>query len=189
VTSEHYNNFFIGIPIPKDILRERDIFMADLRQEFPYLRLNKIEFPHVTVLFMGKQEKTNVLEIIDVVEKESNLLRGAVFELGGFGYFENNFSDVIFLDVKKLESLEKLHQILCESLQKYFISEKKNFKPHFTVAKIEKNDKIRLSRDLENIKMKFENIKWTFPVTSVNIYGRDPELKNKLVEIKSLPII
>lgn len=188
MTSEHYNNFFIGIPIPKNILRERDIFMADLKQKFPYFKLNEIEFPHVTVLFMGKQEKTDVLEIIDVVEKEAGLLKGVVLEIGGFGYFENNFSDVVFLDVRKSESLENLHQILCENLQKYFFSAKENFKPHLTVARIAKKDKIIFSQNLENIKKKFENIKWTFPATTINIYGRDPELKNKLIEIKSLPI-
>ncbi len=187
--SEYYNNFFIGIHLPESILRERDGFMTDLTQEFPYLKLNKIEFPHVTVLFMGKQLKTDALEIVDIVGKESGLLKGGVLEVGSYGFFENNLSDVIFLDVKKSERLEKLHQVLCERLQKYFISEKKNFKPHLTVARIEKNDRMKFSQDLEKIKIKFEDIKWNFPITTVNIYGRDPDQKNKLVEIKSLPII
>lgn len=180
---DYYNNFFIGIPLKKEYLKEYKKFLRDLKKEFPYLKISKTRFPHVTVLFMGRQLKSNVDSIARIVDEEKQILEGDETKIRNFGRFKNDNADILYLGVEKTYQLSEFYYKLTKRLQNFSESEWKNFVPHLTMARVRPENKQKFEYDREKVEKFFSKIKFEFQLEEASIFGRDPNKNNKLVKI------
>jgi len=179
----YYNNFFIGIPLPKIHYKVYKKFLKHLKIKYPYLQVTKTRFPHITVLFMGKQLKDAAFEIGKIVDANKKILEGNQIKIQNFGRFENTHDDVLFLEVERNHQLDEFYYKLTESLSKYSESEWKNFVPHFTIARIRHGEKKHFNEEKDDVVNFFGEFRFEFPLEEVVLFGRDPSKHNKLVKI------
>jgi 2'-5' RNA ligase len=185
---DYYNNFFIGIPFHKKHFKDYKKFLKKLKNKHPYLKITKTRFPHITILFMGKQPKSCTKDIGRVIQEEIQVLEGDEVKIRNFGRFKNTHADILFLDVEKTYQLSEFYFSLTKRLRGYSESEWKTFVPHLTIARIKPEDKERFELDSEEIKKIFSEIKFYFHLEEVALFGRDPAKNNKLVKISSYRI-
>ncbi len=178
-----YNNFFIGIPIPENYTEEYKKVLAAMGKIDSKIKLNTTNYPHITILFMGRQDSSQVEAVKSVVDKNIGLLTEGRVKVGGFGYFKNKNYDVIYLNVEKNKKLEEFFSALRNSLNSLFASEKKNFAPHLTLARI-KSKKIQ-EVSLRKLDDMLSTISWEFPVTKIKFYGRQRGNGNKQLVVNT----
>jgi len=181
-----YNNFFIGIPIPEKYIDEYENVLRSIKNTDKSLKINVTNMLHITVLFMGKQGEASVGRVEKVVEESKNLLNNIIIEVKGSGYFKNKNYDVIYLQVKESEKLKEFYRKIKEELKETFLSEKKHFSPHLTLARV-KNRELQTD-ELKYIENILRGVHWEFPITEINIYGRESENRNKQVVIRTIKI-
>jgi 2'-5' RNA ligase len=188
-SKEIYNNFFVGVPVPKNIVKEYEKVTNALKAALPEIRINNINNLHITVLFIGQQEKKDAEDICVLVEKSTPLLRGQNIKIGGMGYYTNRYLDVMYLGIEENENLRQFYEVIRDDLSQYTKSPKRNFDPHLTLARV-KMGKLERSplHFTQESKDMLEKVHWEFPIKKINVYGRDAEFKNKPIVIRSFDV-
>lgn len=155
---------FVGISLPDDV-KKRLIQKTEKWREFPVFWSEKENF-HVTLAFLGYIDD---LAIGDVCRK----VKEAAEEMEGFDILfekielspQSDDPKMVWLSGNASEELRDLQKEIEKSLG-MFVVDKKEFRPHVTLGKIDRAKWRNLSEkpDLE------ENLKISIPVLSVEVF-------------------
>lgn len=163
---------FIAIDVAERLREDIGSYIADLRREFEELRVSweRKEKLHLTLKFLGDTE----IKQIRAVEKITSEVaaRFSPFELAisGVGVFSSpKNARVLWLGVQDisghLKSLQSMIETRCCEIG--FEAEKREFKPHLTIARIREPQKsIRLAE--KHLRNGFESEK--FLVSEIVVY-------------------
>jgi len=118
---------------------------------------------HITLKFFGETEETKINSIKNTLNKATEDFKRFNLELENVGIFGSSYKPkVIWFGIKNNEQLIKLSNSVNENLIPIgYISDRQNFVPHLTVARIKfLNDK-RLFQQIidKNKTIKIQNIK------------------------------
>ncbi|MBA3631265.1 MAG: RNA 2',3'-cyclic phosphodiesterase [Acidobacteria bacterium] len=163
---------FTAIDISVEAKRKVSSYIETLRREFPKLRVGwaKTEKLHLTLKFLGDTEESKTAELSQAIEKiarENPSFKLRILETGIFPSMSK--PRILWLALKdERGSLAKINEQLesaCEKLG--FAPEKRNFKPHLTIARLREPNK---SKDLveKHLNNMFETIE--FEASEIIIY-------------------
>ncbi|CAN5604816.1 RNA 2',3'-cyclic phosphodiesterase [soil metagenome] len=155
---------FVAIDISVEAKRKISSYIETLRHEFPKLRVGweKTEKLHLTLKFLGDTEESKTVELSQAIEKiarENPSFKLRILETGVFPSMSN--ARILWLALKDEEgSLAKINEQLesvCGKLG--FAPEKRNFKPHLTIARLREPNKSKdlVEKHLNNI---FETVEF-----------------------------
>ncbi len=152
---------FTAIDISDGARRQVSDYLADLRAEFPNVRVgwDKPEKLHLTLKFLGDIDEPKLHNLTDAVNEAAKQISDFKLKISKTGAFPSKKNArVLWLGVEdEKESLQKLNQILeaeCES--KGFAREKRNFKAHLTIARLREPQNLKelierhLQKDFES---------------------------------------
>lgn len=94
----------------------------------------KLENFHLTLVFIGEVQENKV----SLIKTAMNKLNSNEFELvlSGIGSFNRTGGDIFFIGVKMCEELKNINYFLFNELIKSgFVIEKREYKPHLTLAR------------------------------------------------------
>lgn len=117
----------------------------------------RIENLHLTLVFIGETERKRISNLISVIDKIS--VTGFDITLSGFG----SFGSLYWLGIKKCAQLDAIYNQLCFGLaEKGFKVEKREFKPHITLAReltpLPEFVKADFAKNVPEIKQRIERI-------------------------------
>ncbi len=123
----------------------------------------EIENIHITLKFFGETDETKINSIINVFNKATEDFKSFDLEFENVGIFGSSYKPkVIWFGIKNNEQLIKLSNSVNENLISIgYISDRQNFVPHLTVARIKfLNDKKLFQQIIDKNKtIKIQNIK------------------------------
>ena len=136
---------FLAIDLPSCLLESIVKKQRDLKQEFPSIAWVKSENVHLTLKFLGDTPESKIPELQQVVARAVKGIEPFAINLRGFGVFpdkraprtlwtgiEGN-TDILVNLAKEIESKVK---------PLGFPAEGKPFRPHLTLARIKKNQRV-----------------------------------------------
>jgi len=184
-----YNNFFVGVPIPENYIRNYEDLYTIVRKINPNLKLNITNNLHITILFIGKQNGKNIEKVAASVKRNIKILKDCYVHISGYGYFHNKNYDVLHLEIVENKKLLKFYKIIRTELYEIFVSEKKIFSPHLTLARVKNSVKGKeLEKHLKYYENALKNVNWKFPIREINLYGRNGDNKNKQEIIETVKV-
>lgn len=139
---------FVAVDISDEARRETAAYIESLKREFSNVRVGweKPEKLHLTLKFLGDTNENQLAELSEIVKRiaaETPKFELRIAETGVFPARRN--ARVLWIDVKdETGSLAKINRMLdaeCEPLG--FAAEKRNFKPHLTIARLKEPQKSR----------------------------------------------
>lgn len=155
---------FIAVPIPENIKKEI-INNTKLPDNF---RLTHSQNLHITILFLGETDETNIPEIIIELEKSIKSHHSFDLEISKYDQFPfSGYPKIIFLTGENgKEKIFNLANEIRNKLKKIGFKDDKNFKYHITIARqrFKTNEKIILPY-LNNSKV--------FKVNEIILYRSD----------------
>ncbi len=163
---------FTAIDISDETRRKTSDYIETLRRTFPILRVgwDKAEKLHLTLKFFGDIDEKPLDSLTEAVEKTAKRFSDFKLQITGTGVFPSKRNErILWLGVKdetgSFQALNDALEIECEKLG--FAREKRNFKPHLTVARLREPNK---SKELieEHLRNEFESNK--FDVSEIVIY-------------------
>lgn len=123
----------------------------------------EIENIHITLKFFGETDETKINSIINVFNKATEDFKSFDLEFENVGIFGSSYKPkVIWFGIKNNEQLIKLSNLVNENLIPVgYISDRQNFVPHLTVARIKfLNDKKLFQQIIDKNKtIKIQKIK------------------------------
>lgn len=123
----------------------------------------EIENIHITLKFFGETDETKINSIINVFNKATEDFKSFDLEFENVGIFGSSYKPkVIWFGIKNNEQLIKLSNSVNENLISIgYISDRQNFVPHLTVARIKfLNDKKLFQQIIDKNKtIKIQKIK------------------------------
>ncbi|MBA2494146.1 MAG: RNA 2',3'-cyclic phosphodiesterase [Acidobacteria bacterium] len=155
---------FAAIDISVEAKCKISSYIETLRREFPKLRVGweKTEKLHLTLKFLGDTEESKTAELSQAVEKiarENPNFKLRILETGVFPSMHN--ARILWLALKDEKgSLMKINEQLESACGKLgFAPEKRNFKPHLTIARLREPNKSKdlVEKHLNNI---FETVEF-----------------------------
>jgi len=163
---------FTAIDISDEARRQVSDYIADLRAEFPSVRVgwDKPKKLHLTLKFLGDIDQLQLHKLTEAVKetaKQNLEFKLKISKTGAFPSQKN--ARVLWLGIEDEKgSLQKLNEILeaeCES--KGFAGEKRNFKAHLTIARLREPEN---SKELIEIHLQNDFQSGEFSVSEVVIY-------------------
>lgn len=147
-------------------------YIQNLRGEFPDLRVGweKPEKLHLTLKFLGDTDEmqlSNLIEAVTAATRQISDFKLRIIETGAFPSAKN--ARILWLGVRDAAGdLSKLNELLeTEGERRGFAREKRNFKPHLTIARLREPHKS--ARLIErHLRGSFESEK--FSVSEATIY-------------------
>lgn len=132
---------FIAIDISDEARRRAAAHMEKLRREFPRVRVSweRPEKLHLTVKFLGDIDETKLVMLNDAVTRAARQIPAFGLRIGVCGVFPSSKrARVLWLGVEDINGgFQRLHDVLeTESEKLGFAREKKDFKPHLTIARL-----------------------------------------------------
>jgi len=182
-----YNNLFVGIPLPEKYLEEYGSILESINKVDKSIRTSKTRYPHITILFMGKQNGNVAQEVVNFARENKAALQDCLIRISKINCFFNQRYDVLYLKIDGTAKLKEFFDVLVEKFRSNFISEKRNFDPHLTLGRIKTRGR-RSQEILDKVRNTIPPIKWEFKIQYLNIYGRDPEEKNKQIVLGNIKI-
>ena len=163
---------FTAIDISDEARRKASNYIETLKRAFPNLRVgwDKPEKLHFTLKFLGDMDEKHLDDLTAAVEKTAKQISEFKLQVTGTGVFPSKRNArILWLGVKdESGSLQKLNEALEIECEKFgFAKEKRNFKPHLTVARLREPKK---SKDLieEHLRNEFDSNE--FIVAEIVIY-------------------
>lgn len=131
---------FAAIEISDEAKQKAAAYAKNLRERFPSVRAgwDKPKKLHLTMKFLGEIDDKQLKELIGSVEKTARQMSPFKIILTETGVFPSpKQAKVLWLGVRDAqESLRRLNEILENECEKTgFAKEKRNFKPHLTLAR------------------------------------------------------
>lgn len=144
---------FIAIDIPvNDTIAN---ILDDIRSVLKYEKIkwvSRAQF-HITLQFLGDTDDTHLNSINNYLEEITRNFDGFTLKTGSPGVFRNiRDPRVLWLDIQKNSSLEKLKSRIDQRLEKFgYKPDNRPFHPHLTIGRIKYlNNGENLARILEN---------------------------------------
>lgn len=136
---------FIGIPISPAIQNKIRSLIHPLKQidELKKLRWQKSENWHITLLFLGALDKEKYKKLITEIKPIMRNFNPFLLRFSTLKLFPNTKKPIaLVLQPKQDIELKNLAEKLNKAAKKVgFEIEKRSFKPHLTIAKIDRNVK------------------------------------------------
>lgn len=163
---------FIAVDISEEARRKVSAYIEQLKREVSNLRVGweKPDKLHLTLKFLGDTNETQLEKLKEVVESIADEVSKFTLRIAETGVFPSaRNARVLWIDVKDEKgSTTKINELLeteCEKIG--FAKEKRNFKPHLTIARIRDVGK---SRELaeSHLRKEFEPVE--FEVVEIVIY-------------------
>ena len=149
---------FIAIPIPKDI-KNKIINTTILPDNF---RLTRPENLHITILFLGDTEESQISDIKNILDKSVKNYSSFNLEISKYDQFPaSGYPRIIFLTGEKGKNeLFNLANDIRYKLKQIGFFDNKSFKYHITVArqKFKKEEQIFLPEINDPIEYKINKI-------------------------------
>lgn len=184
-----YSSYFIGIPLPEKYQQDFEDLQADVSQISPLFKTTHPKTPHITIYYLDKQSQSSLSGIIGDVKKHLEILKGAKFKVGGFGYFGENKPRILFADVQYPPQLHEFNKVISKSLSIYCAADNDlPFHPHVTVAWVGNPEAQEVfNASLSELNNRLKEVNWTFDITEVVLYGVDsakkPEYHERLISM------
>lgn len=165
---------FIAIDIDKDGLNKISHFQSSLKNKTDAIRWTHQETWHLTIKFLGVQNKYLLEQIIDICKTSTNTLEPFSLNIKAAGAFPNvMLPRVIFLNIEQSDNLFKLYTHLSEQLSLLGIpKEDRPFSPHITLGRIKEPRLLFLKSPtfMQFFLDSGKNFSHTFPVTNFCLY-------------------
>lgn len=165
---------FIAIDLDNDGLNKISDFQNSLKQATSYIRWTKKETWHLTLKFLGEQNKNLLNQIIEICKNAKNSLKSFTLRINGAGAFPNiRLPKVIYLNIVQNDDLFKLYNHLETQLAIIGIpKEDRNFSPHLTLGRVKDPKALLLkSPDFLNLLLnKGKTFNHTFDVHNFCLY-------------------
>lgn len=134
---EGKNHYFFAVKLPSQVKEAIHQWVIKNQQEFPFKRWVHPEDYHITLAFLGFQEKVLLARAIDAVA--GSLINEQSFQLtlNSFGTFGKESEPRIFwVDVTNSSSLLNIQKKVYNQCTNLGLSlDKKPFRPHITIAR------------------------------------------------------
>lgn len=157
---------FIASPIPEEITKEiiKSITLPN------YFKITLPENTHITYMFLGDTDKDLIPEIEKKIEKVLKDINSFEISIDSFGQFpEKGNANIIFLTGEKgKDELQKIANLVQNSMQEINIRADKEFKYHITIAR----NKQKYGK-IEPIKLPELKKNYTFKINQVILYKSD----------------
>lgn len=165
---------FIAVDVSDEVKKEVAGYINLLINRFPNLRVNweKTEKFHLTLKFLGNTDESLLEKLKEKIGQNAEIVENFWLRINGKGVFPNTRNPrVLWLGVEeqlgRLSRLQNLIEKSCAELG--FETEKRDFKPHLTVARIRDPEKAsELVRF--HLEKNTEFKQGSFQVTEVVIY-------------------
>jgi 2'-5' RNA ligase len=147
-------------------------YIENLRGAFPQIRVGweKAEKLHLTLKFLGDIDEIRLENLIEAVGNTASQISSFRLQISDTGVFPSvRKARILWLGLKdetgELQNLNKSLEADCEQIG--FAKEKRNFKPHLTIARLREPHKSKelVERHLEN---EFKSVE--FQVSEITIY-------------------
>lgn len=142
---------FVAIEIPENTLQKIISFQKVLKEKIKSASWVKPENIHLTLVFLGEVDYTEIPQIINFLyAAKSPRFKINARGVGGFPSLERPHT--IWVGVEKSKKIVELQRRLVAHLQKSgFEFEKREFKPHLTVARLGKKINLKTKINLKKI--------------------------------------
>ena len=163
---------FTAIDICHEAREKVSVYIESLRREFPDLRVGweKAEKLHLTLRFFGGVDRNGLKNIENAVEETAQQISDFKLIIHSTGVFPNvRGAKILWLGLEdKTNLLKKTNEVLENECAKFdFAKEKRNFKPHLTIARLREPEK---SKRLAVTHLKNEFPPIEFDAKSIVIY-------------------
>jgi 2'-5' RNA ligase len=132
---------FVAVDISNDVRRKVSTYIQELREEFSNLRVGweKTEKLHLTLKFLGDTDENQLEKLREIVRNIAGQISKFSLKIAETGVFPApRNARILWIDVKDEKgSLAKINRLLeteCEKIG--FSKERKNYKPHLTIARL-----------------------------------------------------
>jgi RNA 2',3'-cyclic 3'-phosphodiesterase len=163
---------FVAVDISDDVRRKVSTYIQELREEFSNLRVGweKTEKLHLTLKFLGDSDENQIEKLREIVRNIAGQVSKFSLKIAETGVFPSpRNARILWIDVKDEKgSLAKINRLLeteCEKIG--FSKERKNYKPHLTIARLRDVGK---SKELAEKHLRKEFKPAEFEVAEIVIY-------------------
>ncbi len=148
---------FAAIDISDEARAKTADYIENLRAAFPRVRVGweRKGKLHLTLKFLGDIDQIQLENLIKAVENTASRISNFRLQISGTGVFPSSRkARILWLGLKdetgNLQNLNKVLETECEQIG--FAKEKRNFKPHLTIARLREPHKSKelVERHLEN---------------------------------------
>jgi len=167
-------HYFIAIPIPNSLKEHLAHIQSQLKSKLSYKQWPHKEDLHITLKFLGEVDDKRV----DELNEQLNLLKKIKFfetTVKGVGYFgRKDRPRVLWAGIHlNLELVQLKEDVDTLTLQKGFETEKRDYKPHVTLAK--KWNGEPCEDVLKKIFSEYQSERFTLLVNEVILYKIHPK--------------
>ncbi len=142
---------FVAIEVPENTLQEIISFQKVLKEKIKNVSWVKPENIHLTLVFLGEVDYTEIPQIINFLYAvKSPRFKINARGIGGFPSLEQPHT--IWIGVEKSRKIVQLQRRLVNHLQESgFEFEKREFKPHLTIARLGKKTNLKTRINLKKV--------------------------------------
>jgi len=178
---------FTAIDISDEARRKISEYIEDLRGEFSDLRVGweRAEKLHLTLKFLGDIDEMRLKSLFEAVEETAGQLLNFKLQISGTGAFPSpRNARILWLGVRdERGSLPRLNEILeTECERKGFEKERRNFKPHLTIARLREPPQ---SKELVGKHLRNDFASIEFEVSEIVIYESQLQKSGSIYSIVS----
>ncbi len=178
---------FTAIDISDEAQMKVAHYIENIRDEFPNLRVGweRAEKLHLTLKFLGDVDEKQLSNLIEAVEKTAEEFSNFNLQISETGAFPSpRNARILWLGGRdEQENLRRLNEILeTECERKGFEKEKRNFKPHLTIARLREPPK---SKELVGKHLRNDFASIEFAVSEIVIYKSRPQKSGSIYSIVS----
>lgn len=145
---------FIAVPISDSIKNELKIVQDKLSKSEKSLKLVNVLNMHITIAFLGQITPEQTENINSIINHITCSMEPFKIDISGLGYFgKRSCPNIIFADLKNYKALSAIYLSLKNKLKQIDLElEDREFTPHLTLARNKNNQKINISKIIENLK-------------------------------------
>ncbi len=164
---------FIAINISEEARRLAGLYIDNLRQEFPKLRVRweQLSKLHLTARFIGNVDDKQLESVLTITERVAGSACRFLLTVEGTGVFPSvEKASVLWLGVRDEKgSVFKLKESIEAELEKIcFPNERRVLKPHLTIARIKDHRILGAELAKKHLESNIESVE--FEVSQITVY-------------------
>jgi|SRR5690625_115883 len=166
-------HYFIAISLPIILKEKLNLIQSNLETVLPYQSWTHKEDLHITVKFLGGADIKSIQELKEKLN-QLTALHSFKTEVKSIGYFGREASPrILWAGVQRNQEMENLKREVEWLTYKKFDREKREFKPHITLAK--KWIGTANKEVLKSIADEYKNECFLLTVSDVTLYKIEPK--------------